>query len=302
MLTKEKSVMRMLLIVCVFLAMFVFNKRTLAQEQNANPPTRPVIDLKNFPVIKHLWYGIDTLDIKRGIPKKTDIELSAYLASRHMWHGFDLLDDHGVFIPSGTVTFGNTGFSAKVIGAYCLSSGFEKSDELNYAAFYTGAFLQDTPYVTNYTANYFYYGKPKQHARRHDSQEIGIAFAWPKLVADKGLVPNYYFGAIWPTESHSNLGACQGFIHVFGLAHDFDIPDFWSGGEKQTFRIFGDVTFNDGFGGVKHDWSHAVVGLSTNVKLGKLTMTPSLCLQKSMDDSVNKEDELWCGVNLAYRF
>jgi len=234
------------------------------------------------------------------------VELSTIFVSKHIWHGFDLLDDHGAFIPIVGLNFGDTGFSGKIIGVQPLSSGLERSVELNYAAFYTGAFWQDTRYTTNFTLNYFYYGKPNVGARKSDTQEVGAYFCWPKLIkaGNKSIVPSYYVGSIWPTKSHSNLRKISGFIHVFGLGYDFSIPDFWSQGQQQPFRLFTDITYNDGFarnpGG--HDWSHCTVGISTTVNVGKVTMTPTLSYQISMDDEVNKEDEFWSGVNLTYRF
>ena len=262
---------------------------------------RPV-DPNTKPKIKYRWYGIDLLDIQRGIVGQLGLELSATVQSKHIWHGFDLLDDHGVFIPAACVRLGDTGFSGKIIGAYSLSGGHEKSDELNYAAFYTGAFLQNTRYVTNFTANYFYYGKPHVGYAKSDTQEIGIILSWPKMLGENGLLPNYYLGRIWPTRSHSNLEGCEGFIHVLGMAYDLTVPNFGPEGRDQTFRLSGDITYNDGFGGVKHDWSHVVLGVSTNLGLGNVTVTPYLNFQISMDDSVNREEELWCGVNFTYRF
>lgn len=235
-----------------------------------------------------------------------NFELSSTFTSKHMWHGMDLLDGSGAFIPAGTIIFGDSGFSAKIIDVYPLSSGFERSVERNYAGFYTGAFLKDTPWATNFTVNYYYYGKPKVADRKSDSQEIGAAFSWPELiaVADGYIVPSYYVGYIWADVKGSNNLGCQGFIHIFGLGYDFEAPNFWSSGEKQVFKLSGDITYNDGFGGsaIEHDWSHIVFGISTNFKKGNLTITPSLNYQISMDDSVNTENEFWCGINATYRF
>lgn len=261
------------------------------------------------PVIKQVWDDLQLSDIWREIGAqkgKLGIDLSTTLVSRHMWHGFDLLDDHGAFIPSVGISFGDSGFSGKVIGVYPLSSGFEKSVELNYAAFYTKAFLESTRYATNVTANYFYYGKPKRAGRKADAQEIGARFSWPKLltVRDSPLIPSYYFGSIWSSKSHSDLSGCEGFIHVFGLEYDLTVRDFWADNKEQIFNFFGDITYNDGFGGksVDSDWSHAVIGVRTSLGKGNLTVTPSLNYQMSMDDSVNDENELWCGISLTYRF
>jgi hypothetical protein len=68
--------------------------------------------------------------------------------------------------------------------------------------------------------------------------------------------------------------------------------------------LCGDVTYNDGYGGVaiEHDWSHATFRMSTNLVMENWTFTPSLNYQISMDDSVNNENELWFGITTTYRF
>jgi len=259
-----------------------------------------------IPKIKSLIYGFDVLDIGRGLGRKIDIELSGTFTSKHMWHGLDLLDDHGAFIPVATLIFGESGFSAKIIDVYPLSSGFERSVERNYAGFYTGALLEGTPWATQFTTNYYYYGKPKVPGHKGDSQEVGTTFSWPRIISvgDGHITPSYYLGYIWASKSNSNLRGCEGFIHVLGLGYDFEMTDFWPDGNKQDFRLFGDIIYNDGFAGsaIKHDWSHAVLGISTNFKKGNWTISPSLNYQISMDDSVNNENELWCGISATYRF
>jgi hypothetical protein len=262
------------------------------------------VDPDTIPSVKYRWYGFELLDILRGIEGKIDFELSATVQSKHMWHGFDLLDDHGVFMPAVGVTLADTGFSGKIIRGYPLSGGLEKSVQMLYAIFHTGAFLEDTPYVTNYTANYFYYGLPRIHGAKSDTQELGVGLSWPKLLGDSGLLPNYYVGRLWPSRSRSNVEGSEGFVHVVGLAYDFAVSDFWDSGKSQAFRLSSDITYNDGFGagGAEHDWSHAVLGASTNLGIDNITITPYVNYQISMDDSVNNEDELWCGINLTYRF
>lgn len=263
-------------------------------------------DLSAMPVIKYLWYGFDLLDILPGIEGEITVDVTTTVQSKHMWHGIDLLDDHGVVIPVGTITFGDTGFSGKVITGYCLSRGFSNLKDLHYAAFYSGAFLKDTPYATNFVTNYIYYGKPELAKRRNDSQEIGSTFFWPRAFkAGNGCItPSYYLGYIWASKSNSNIRGCEGLIHVFGCAYDFEIPEFWPSGENQAFKLYGDVTYNDGFAGaaIEHDWSHAVFGISTDIKKGNFTLTPFVNYQISMEDSVNDENELWCGISATYRF
>jgi len=265
-------------------------------------------DANAMPVIKYLWYGFDLLDIRRGLEGKISVDVSATVQSKYMWHGFDLYGDHGVFMPAVGVTLGDTGFSGKYIRAYPLSSGFEKFKEAHYAVFYSGAFLKDTRYATNFTTNYFYHSLPEFMRHKSDTQEVGSTFFWPKLIAvgDGYITPSYYLGYMWASRSNANASArgCEGFIHVFGLAYDLTAPDFWAAGKNQTFRLSGDITYNDGFfsSAIEHGWSHATLGISTDFKKGNLTITPSLNYQISMEDSVNNEEEVWCELNVTYRF
>jgi hypothetical protein len=297
------GVIAMKLVVLILSGVFLLGLLGTCQGSKAEE-TLQQADANAIPVVKYRWYGFELLDILRGIKGKVSVDIGATVQSKNMWHGFDLYADHGVCLPTVGVTLGDTGFSGRVMRGYPLSGGMEKSVQMLYALFYTGAFFEDTPYVTNYTANYFYYGLPRVHGAKSDTQEVGVSLSWPKLLGNSGLLPNYYFGILWPSRSRSNLEGSEGFIHVLGLAYDFSVPDFWAIGKSQGFRFSGDVTYNDGFGtgAAEHDWSHAVFGASTNLGFGNITITPYVNYQISMDDSVNKEDEAWCGVNFTYRF
>lgn len=235
---------------------------------------------------------------------KTTID--ATVVSQNMWYGFDVLDGHGEFIPSLQLELVGTGFSSKIVGCYPLSGGLTESEELNYVAHYRGRFLENTPYATDYTANYVYYGKPNKKNIKGDAQELGIGFCWPGLIAlgDKGLTPSYYFGSIWPSDSSSNISGASGFIHVFGLGYDLNWAGFWGGDKGQILHSYANITYNDGFAGkgVDSDWSHVAFGVSADIAVGRVTLRPQVNYQISMEDSVNKEDEIWCGVSLIYSF
>ena len=73
------------------------------------------------------------------------------------------------------------------------------------------------------------------------------------------------------------------------------------------------MIYNDGFapgavGGttgaaVDHDWSHMLFGVSTDFEVAdNLTFTPALYYQRSMDNSVNTQDEFWVGLGMKYKF
>ena len=287
------------------LFVFFFMSAGVCQGREIKPAESPVFQ-DAAPVVKYREYGFDILDIVRSAAEKIDVEFSATFNSKFIWNGIDAIDDHGVFIPVLTVIFGDSGFSGKIMDAYPLSSGFQKSVQRNYAAFYTGKLFEDKPYATNYTLNYWYYAKPNVAGGRDDSQELGSTFFWPELVAvgDGSITPSYYIGVIWGSRSDTHLKECEGVIHIFGANYDFAIPNFWPDGTEQGFRVHGDITYNDGFAGktIEHEWSHATLAVSTNITKGNLTITPVVNYQISMEDSVNPEDEFWCGITATYRF
>jgi hypothetical protein len=299
MFARKQIVNQFLVFLSILWLVFGFGLRVLAKEKDPNEQ----VNLFG-PILKYSpEYGLDILDIRRGLQGKISVDLSTTVQSKHMWHGFNLYGSHGVVLPSVGVTLGDTGFSGRYTRAYPTGGGLSKFVQAVYSVFYTGTFLKDTPYVTNFTVNYIYYGMPEIGGAKSDVQEAGVGFSWPKLLGNSGLMPNYYFGRLWPASSHSNCAGCEGFIHTFGLVYDLNAPNFWAVGKGQAFRLSGDITYNDGFGcGADHDWSHVVFGVSTNLGSGNFTITPFVNYQISMDASVDKKNELWCGVNCTYRF
>jgi hypothetical protein len=104
----------------------------------------------------------------------------------------------------------------------------------------------------------------------------------------------------------------SGPIHVMGLDYNWTSECM----PELPMKLSWDITYNDGtgtvvdddgdnvVGPVDHDWSHMTFGLSTSMKCpmtgGKVT--PGVWFQKSMDDSVNNEDELYAGLSYSLTF
>jgi len=55
---------------------------------------------------------------------------------------------------------------------------------------------------------------------------------------------------------------------------------------------------------VDHDWSHAVLGVSTDFDLGNdLTLTPGVYHQNTFEQSVNPDEDItWASLSLKYAF
>ena len=247
-------------------------------------------------------YGFDLGDIGRAVQEKLSVQVSGTLQSKHIWHGFDLMDGHPVFFPVATLALGDTGFSAKVIGACVIGGETSQRDELDGALFYSRDLLPDTRWATQGTLNYFYYGKPRISSRRADAQELGLSLSWPKLLGGTPLVPSYYVGDLWPGEHGSLVSGISGFIHVLGLTYNWALPNPGPEDHAQIFKLYGDLTYNDGFGGAGHGWSHVTLGTSTNLMAGKVIVTPALNYQVSMNDAITPETGFWGGVTFTYYF
>jgi len=91
----------------------------------------------------------------------------------------------------------------------------------------------------------------------------------------------------------------EGFIHVFGLGYDIEVVELENPLSFSAALVYNDGTYG---GGIDHDWSHILWGVSTSFDCGPGTFSPAIYYQTSMDDSVNTEDEFWCGISYGLSF
>ncbi len=226
------------------------------------------------------------------------VTLDYTFASKYMWHGFNLYGSKTASQPSVDLDFWQTGFGAMIWHSRANDSGFRNFEENDYIVYYGNSLFSDTPLAIDYNFSWLYYDYYDNPSRDVDLQELIMGFTFPNLLPG-GVTASYSTGLLWPTRSSvpglKNIG---GWVHVFGLSRDVAVGE-------QVFSLMTDLTYNDGYAGgaVDHDWSHATFGVSTSFTLWKnFTFTPALYQQKSMDDSVNTNDDLWTTLSLAYRF
>jgi hypothetical protein len=126
-------------------------------------------------------------------------------------------------------------------------------------------------------------------SKAFDTEELGTAIVWPNLRL-LCFMPSYYFGALWPAVSSSDLtGEYGGWIHSFGLSSESLDVQF---------------VYNDGYGGanVDHDWSHVLFSWGISIPFGEMLVTPKIHYQCSFDESVNPDDEFYAGVGARFAF
>lgn len=262
----------------------------LAQEaeKTASPPGKPA----------------EPSDITVGQPPakeidhKLGVDLSASVVSKYIWRGFDILDDHAAFQPGTTVELFGTGFSFNIWGSWALDDRDELDnfDELDYTPAYNYTFFADERYAVDFGVNYIYYNLYRTN-RSDDTQEAGGSLALPNLIplGPSNLVPKYYFGYLWPVQSEGNDDLDGGY-HNLALTYELPLKDDWSVG------FLGDVAYNDGQFGVDHDWSHSTLGVSLNIPVGPVQITPFVNYQFSFEDTVNPDDEVYGGVTATFSF
>ncbi len=258
---------------------------------------------------------MSTAGLAQAQEGKLGIDVDITWVSKYIWRGIDVLDDKAAFQPSVAIDLGS-GFSAKLWASYAGSSkgngsiSTVDSTELDYILAYGTKLFEGESYATNFSAQYVYYdfidqptkGSSRAGRIRADAQEIGVGFAWPNI-CPAGIVPSYYVGRIWQTRSNSTLANNYGgWAHVFGLGYDLTVENLLPNTPEQVISLSMAAVYNDGYVGADNDWSHIVLGASTSLDCGPGTFTPAVYFQKSMEDTVNTEDEFWTSLSYKISF
>lgn len=237
--------------------------------------------------------------------------------SSYIWKGFDVYEDnHSAIEPFIDLQCPDTGFGFSVVGHMANDSdaGFGNNERWDYSLYYTGDMFADEVYATNYRIGYVRYNYPDRPAHQLDIEELHTVLSFPKVLGVEGLVPSYALVKLWPSSSSSSAGSrssfngtASGFAHVFMLDYPLVIKGFAPETPEQVLRLHAEAVYNDGVGPtgerVEHDWSHAVFGIATDFDLGNnLILTPGAYYQSSWEDSVNKSDEAYVTLTIAYKF
>ena len=247
-----------------------------------------------------------TTALSQAQEDKLGVTLDATYVSRYIWRGFDLgVENHSAFQPSVDVDFWGTGFGLNVWNT--RSNQHVNEEELDITLYYGNSLFESEIYATDYTIGWVYYSYPDMpRSGGADAEEIFAALSWPEL-CPFGIVPSYTYIYMWQADGggKSLFRQAEGSIHVFGLGYDWSAPGVLPGTTEQVLHLSLDVVYNDGMAGatVKHDWSHAVFGVSTGFALtDNLTFTPGLYFQSSWEDTVNTSDEYWTSLSVTYTF
>ena len=242
--------------------------------------------------------------------------LSAYL-----WRGFDQYPGahgEGAILPSIDLDLYGTGFGLNVLwsrantGAVNRGFSFENQERIDITLSYSNSYFEYETYATDYTVGWVYYEYPDNPTDLADMQEVFASFSWPEICPE-GVVPSYTIISLWKSESGHPSSMPQvktndisGWIHVLGLGYDLPVEGILPDVPEQILHLSAALVYNEGAGatGVDHDWSHAVIGVSTDFDLGNdLTLTPGVYHQNTFEYSVNRDEDItWASLSLKYAF
>ncbi len=245
--------------------------------------------------------------------------LSAYL-----WRGFDQYPGahgEGAIQPSIDLDLYGTGFGLNVlwsrantaaVDAHGGGYSFENQERIDLTLSYSSSYFEYETYATDYTVGWVYYEYPDMPTDNSDMQEVFASFSWPEICPE-GVVPSYTIIGLWKSESGhpSSMRSVKtndvsGCMHIFGLNYDLSVEDLLPDLPEQILHLSLAVVYNEGMGAtlVDHDWSHAVLGVSTDFDLGNnVTLTPGLYHQNTFEQSVNPDEDItWVSLSVSYPF
>jgi hypothetical protein len=231
----------------------------------------------------------------------------------YVWRGFDRYGESR-FAMQPWIDFDlfGSGLRGNILVSTPSESGTDL-EEARYSLYCDNHLYEGQIYTARCRLGWTYYDYFDTPRETYNMMEVFGSIAWPE-VFPLGIVPSYTAIASWPykTNRYSLARESAGWLHILGLGYDLTLPGSAEDRAEQTLHLSAFLVYNGSAwdfaspgrdGTVDHDWSHSVFGVTTDVDLGNdLALTPGLYYQVSMDDSVNKEDEIWFTLTVTYDF
>jgi hypothetical protein len=218
--------------------------------------------------------------------------------SKWLSKGFPVYGSHGAVFTKVDLDFYQTGFGLRLVHRNSTSSGYVDRHRFDFRPYYKSIFFEGEPYATKYDISVgyeYYYGLASHKA--NTTWEWIFNCSWPNLIPG-GLVPGYIVHYEYPATGGERFRHISGWAHRFRLAYPMETELL-----QKPLVLSSELVYNDGLGGLTHDWTHATFGIATNFDIAEnLTLSPALYYQISMDDAINDQNELYTIIGLRYKF
>jgi hypothetical protein len=240
--------------------------------------------------------------------------IDATWQSKYVWRGFNIFGETSAMQYTGDIQVNGTGvgtFGATLQAHIANGGAHVNAQRWDYNPYYQNVAFAGEPYMLAYRVGYVWYNYPRLSSKIGDLQELHGVLSLPKVTGIEGLVPSYVAVKLWQAKSSSQttVGNANGWAHIFMLDYNIDLPGLVPESPKQPLHLHSELVYNAGVDprpggpGVDSDWSDFVVGASTDFDLGyNISITPSVNYQISMENDVNRDDELWVTLGAKIKF
>lgn len=236
--------------------------------------------------------------------KPVSVTVSSVVTSTYMWNGFDRVETFGLesgpaIQPKVSVGVANTGLSASVGGSFVVN----EESQLHETTYGVNV-VRDVSPLVSVGAGYTYFDNRAKIADV-DVPDGDVHEVWGgvELNSSVGLKP----GVAVKYEKSTTEGV-DGFAVVAGtLKYGVPLTGVTVGGAAVDVNWKTGVLYNTGVKVndvevVKSGVSAWQLGVSSDIKTGRVVVSPSVNYQVSIEDTVNKDNEFWATVGVAYGF
>ena len=236
---------------------------------------------------KKLWPFLMVMLIFLSFPSLAFAEIGfssdLTFVSRYIWRGFDTIhDDRPAIQPSITFAFGKSGLWLNLWSAVALAD--TDFVELDLIVGYDKVFFKEMTLSAG--VGYFTFPSMSNYPDKNStSPEAYAGITANSLPLTPGLTLYYDF----------NVG--DGLYATFSLNQSFHIK-----GKIlcSTFVIGYTTQYQDPDFGVDPGFSDICLGVSTDLNLRSVTLTPSLNYVIVPNETINDEDEFWVGLMVSW--
>ena len=253
------------------------------------------------------------------VAEAADVTVDATFATKHLWHGIDMYDDVAALSAAINIDL-NDGFYAGVKYTMPGSGGnaydaYSRSDatQWDYWVGYKNQAMVGEMLQADYDLSYTYYdwGTIRRNSLKLasgadlDVQELALDIKFPNLCPMGMFVPRYNIAYMFkPGGGDGNVigGDNTGFIHTVGAGYDFVVAD-------MPMKAGLDFVYDDAAITGKHDWTRAVLGLSTEFNVGNGKLVPGVYYQHAFLDgpsgvagSPALDDDLYATLTYSMKF
>ncbi|MDD4909436.1 MAG: hypothetical protein PHR44_01960 [Candidatus Omnitrophica bacterium] len=246
------------------------------------------------------WFSSASFAFNAG-SQEVAVTLSESYVSSYIWRGQDLYaDNDAAHQPSIDIAlpglFHGTDVSVNIWGSFPLSGGHEDAEEMDY----TITFSRDIGKLLNLSSGYTYFDYPNT-AKTADVQEPWLSATLNKLP----LLPLDVWLSVFAGYDFqvASGGPDEGWYYSWGFGTALPLPRLSFFQEEQTLEL-GLVNWgNDGVADLKSDSLYATeLSAATSYAFKGFSVTPNVHYTLSHEDSINRDDELWGGVQISYAF